>query len=284
MALNGKLAAPPIATGGAAMDSKSFGQRLNRGRTEAVASVGTVEIAGLPQALHTRTFGGLDVLFVPLLETARAMITFIDRMSAAGETRQQAVSMARIRLASEMLQDPSFTLATRDLEEDNVYTIDLENGTLSVNARLYAVVRHRTSLFKIKIDGNIAEGPYIVQNAATGSVVMQVDESQMRQPGYFTTFLPGECLRAHIEKEATSTLEKSETGLGEVRIMVPVNGKSVPFLLRQKEGGAGWDIIDASNNQWLGVLPQVALGHLTQLMEGLGRIASAFAGRLARPV
>ncbi len=274
MAQNSRVTAAPIATGGGStLETKSFSQRLNRGRTEAVASVGTVEIAGLPQALHTRTFGGLDLLFVPLLETARAMMTFIDRMCAAGETRQQAVSMARIRLASEMLQDPSFTLATRDIEEDNIYVIDLEKGTLTATARLYAVVRHRTSLFRIQIEGNIAEGPYVVQNTATGSAVIQVDESQMRQPGYFTTFLPGECLRAHIEKEATSPLEKNETGLGEVRILVPVNGKTVPFILRQKEAAGGWDIIDGRGNQWLGILPQVALNHLTQLIEGLARVA-----------
>ena len=273
MAQNSSLPAAPIPTGGTYMETKSFGQRQNRGRTEAVACVGTVEIAGLPQALHTRTFGGLDLLFVPLLETARAMMTFIDRMCAAGEARQQAVSMARIRLASEMLKDPSFTLATRDLDEDNIYGVDLDKGTLTATARLYAVVRHRTSLFRIKIEGNIAEGPYLVQNMSTGSPVIQVDESQMRQHGYFTTFLPGECLRAHIEKEATSPMDKSETELGEVRLQVPVGGKTVPFILRQKEAAGGWDIIDGRGNQWVGVLPQVALNHLTQLIEGLSRIA-----------
>jgi hypothetical protein len=274
MTQNTKWSAAPAATGGgAAVQTKSFGQRLSRGRTEAVASVGTVEIVGLPQALHTRTFGGLDVLFVPILETSRDMMTFIDKMCGTGESRQQAVSMARIRLASEMLQDPSFTLATRDMEEDNTYFIDLEKGVLIATARLYAVVRHRTSLFKIKIEGNIAEGPYMVQNTATGSAVIQVDESQMRQPGYFTTFLPGECLRAHIEKEATNPLEKSELTLGEVRILVPVNGQTVPFILRQKDSSGGWDIIDGRANQWLGVLPQVALNHLSQLVEGLARIA-----------
>jgi len=274
MAQNSRVLAPSIPTGGgAAPDSRSFGQRLNRGRTEAVASVGTVEIAGLPQALHTRTFGGLDVLFVPLLESCRAIMAFVDRMCAAGETKQQALSMARLRLASEMLQDPSFTLATRDIEEDNVYVVDLEHGTLTARARLYAVVRHRTSLFKIRIEGSIAKGPYTVQDTGTGSTVIQVDESQMRQAGYFTTFLPGECLRAHIEKEATSPLAKSEMGLGEVRIMVPVAGTAVPFILRQKETSGGWDIIDGRGNQWLGMLPQVALNHLTQLVEGLARIA-----------
>lgn len=273
MAQNSRFSAAQIPTGGTTHEAKSFGQRLNRGRTEGVASVGTVEIVGMPQALHTRTFGGLDVLFVPILETARDMMTFIERMCGAGESRQQAVSMARIRMASEMLQDPSFTLATRGIEEDNLYVIDLEKGTLTATARLYAVVRHRTSLFKIKIEGSIAEGPYMVQNTATGTAVVQVDESQMRQAGYFTTFLPGECLRTHIEQEANSPLEKAETGLAEVRLLVPVNGKNVPFILRQKDAAGGWDIIDGRGNQWLGVLPQVAQNHLMQLMEGLARIA-----------
>jgi hypothetical protein len=224
--------------------NEGFAERLKSGKNDAAASVGTVGIVGWPQVLHTRTFGGLDVLFVPLLDIARAMLTFITRMRAAGETRSQAVSMGGIRLATEILKDPSFTLATRGAEEENKYIIDLDKGTLSVGARLYAVVRHRTSLFRVVIDGNIADGPYVVRNTADNSTIVQVDESQMRQTGYFSTFLPEQCLRKHLARETSSLMEEGKVAEGEVRITFPISGEVVPFILRRKVVGGEWDIVD----------------------------------------
>jgi hypothetical protein len=129
MSDNVKVAAKPSETGSAAAaDLKPFGQRLNHGRTDTVAAVGTVEVVGLPQVLHTRNFGGLDVLFIPLLDTARGILSFMAKMCTAGESKEQVTSMARIRLASEMLQDPSFTLAPRGMDEDNSYLVDREKA------------------------------------------------------------------------------------------------------------------------------------------------------------
>jgi len=255
--------------------NEGFAERLNSGKNDAAASVGTVGIVGWPQVLHTRTFGGLDVLFVPLLDIAREMLTFITRMCAAGESRSQAVSMGGIRLATEMLKDPSFALATRGAEEENKYVIDLDKGTLSVGARLYAVVRHRTSLFKVVIEGKIAEGPYLMRNTVDGSAIVQVDESQMRQTGYFSTFLPEQCLRKHLARETSSLMEEGKVAEGEVRITFPISGEVVPFILRRKVVGGEWDIVDGRMDQWIGLLPSVAYGHLVQLMQGLEKIVTS---------
>jgi len=240
---------------------------------DAVGGVGTIEVIGLPQVLHTRTFGSLEMLFLALLDTCRSMMSFIEKMTGAGESKVQAVSMARIRFASELLQDSSFTLATHGLEEDNTYIVDFDKGTLVAGARLYAVVRQRTSLFKITIEGNIKQGPYVVQNTTTGVTMLKIEEDEMRKPGYFATFLPEECLRAHIEGENSNPLGKTVATQGEVRLVVPVPGGDVQFLLRQKDNAHDWDILDGRTNHWLGALPDSAEAHLRQLMEGLALIA-----------
>jgi hypothetical protein len=250
-------------------NNRAFAERLKSGKNDAAAGVGTVAIVGWPQVLHTRTFGGLDVLFMPLIDTAREMLTFITKMCAAGETRSQAVSMGGIRLATEMLKDPSFTLATRGVEEENKYVIDLDKGTLTVGARLYAVVRHRTSMFKVEIEGKIAEGPYVVRNTSDGSAPFQADETQMRQSGYFSTLLPEQCLRAHLARETAGLVEEPKVVEGEVRITFPIGGENVPFVLRRKNAGAGWDIVDGRKNLWIGVLPSVGRGPMDEIMEGL---------------
>ncbi len=253
---------------------RAFAERLKSGKSDAAASVGTVAIIGWPQLLHTRTFGGLDVLFMPLLDIAREMLTFITKMCATGETRSQAVSMGGIRLATEMLRDPSFTLATRGVDEENKYVVDLDKETLSVGARLYAVVRHRTSLFKVEIEGKIAEGPYLVRNTADGSAIIRADEAQMRQAGYFSTFLPEQCLRAHLARETAGLVEEPKVVEGEVRITFPVDGENVPFVLRRKVTGAGWDIVDGRKNQWIGVLPSVGRGPMDEIMERLANFVT----------
>lgn len=104
--------------------------------------------------------------------------------------------------------------------------------------------------FKVKISGKILEGPYDVEDAATGSSLIHVDQAQMRRNGYFTSFLPGECLCAHTQDETSSPPQKAENAMVEVQILLPMEGRQMKFLLRQNDTDK-WDIIDGSNSGWV---------------------------------
>ena len=155
-------------------------------RTEKSAGGGAagVEIAGFPQILFTRTFGDPDMLFVPLLDAARESFNTIERLCERGEKRESAVLLSGMQLASSLLRDSSFSLVARGLAHDNSYAVDLEQGTLLAQTRLFAVVSRRTSFFRVEITGKLNENLFSVRNPVQNTVIMQVEEERLRQPNF----------------------------------------------------------------------------------------------------
>jgi hypothetical protein len=223
-----------------------------------------VEIVGFPQILFTRTFGDPDTLFVPLLDAARDVCGMIERLSGHGENRPNAVMLSGMHLASSLLRDTSFSLVARGPLHENLYTVDLDAGTLHVNTRLYAVVSRRTAFFKVEIAGKISGGTFVVRNPLQSSVIMQVEEERLRQPDFFSNSLAQECLRAQIEQERFGRIDETlgTEGAGEVRMVLTVAGNKIPVVLRQKEAGGGWDIVDGLRHEWVGALSPEMMGHL----------------------
>jgi len=240
------------------------------GRAERAAGGGAagVEIVGFPQILFTRTFGDPDTLFVPLLDAAMEAHAMIARLTEHGEKRESALILGGMQLATSLLQDSSFSLAARGLAHENSYTVDLDNGTLLVQARLFAVVSRRTSFFKVEIVGKFGE-VFVVRNPAQNSVIMQVEESQLRQPNFFSAKLAEECLRAQMEQERFGRVEDSGAAQfhQEVRITVPAANGKIPIALRQKESGGNWDIVDGRRNEWVGTLPAEMEGSLAAVIK-----------------
>jgi len=233
-----------------------------------------VEIAGFPQVLYTRTFGDPDMLFVPLLDAAREAFQKIERLIASGEDRAAAVTLSTMHLASSLLRDSSFTLVAKGRPHENTYTVDLGAGTLLVNTRLFAVVSRRTSFFKVEIAGKITEGPYVVRNPAQGSIIMQVGEDRIRQPNFFASSLAQECLRVQMEQERFGRIAESQHPhpSGELRLLLNVGGGKIPVILRQKEDGSSWDIVDGRRQESVGVLApemEAPLSGIITFIQGL---------------
>jgi hypothetical protein len=233
----------------------------------AVGGAACVEIVGFPQILYMRSFGDPDALFVPLLDSTRDAFAMIERLSGQGENRANAVMLSGMHLASSLLRDPSFSLAARGLSPENSYTVNLDAGTMHVNTRLYSVVSRRTSFFKVEIAGNISGGPFVVRNPVQGTVIMQVEEERLRQPKFFASSLAQECARAQMDQERFGRIDETlgSEANGEVRMVVTAAGNKVPVILRKKEDGSGWDIIDGRRQEWVGTLSPDIEGHLSSV-------------------
>ncbi len=162
---------------------------------EAPSAPGRVDIVGFPQVLLTRAYGDPDLLFVPLLEMARAAVTFRDRLTTHGEDRAHAITMSGIRMATTLMRDSRFSLAARSLNEENHYIVDLDCDTFSLSTRLYAEASRRTSMFQVQIAGKIQAGPYVVRGVSDQSIVLQLDEQLLRPPKLFATSLGVEFLQ-----------------------------------------------------------------------------------------
>jgi hypothetical protein len=230
-----------------------------------------VEIAGFPQILFTRTFGDPDMLFIPLLDAARESFNTIERLCGHGEKRENAILLSGMQLASSLLRDSSFSLVARGLSHDNSYTVDLEHGTLLAQTRLFAVVSRRTSFFKVEIVGKLNEGLFVVRNPIQNMVIMQVEEGRLRQPNFFSTMLAQECLRSQMEHERFGRIEESINPQAnqEVRLIVSVAGNMMPVILRQKEAGGSWDIVDGRRQEWVGTLAPEQEGPLGAVIEAV---------------
>jgi hypothetical protein len=235
-----------------------------RPEKSATGGIAGVEIVGFPQVLHTRTIGDPDSLFVALLDAAREACAMIERLTNQGENRANAVMLTGMHLATFLLKDQSFSLVARGTAHETSYRVDLAEGTLHANTRLYAAVSRRTSFFKVEIAGKIAGGPFVVRHPVQGTVIMQVEEERLRQPNFFSASLAQECLRAQMEQERFGRIDEtlnSESN-GEVRLVLTVGGSKVPVILRQKEEGNVWDIIDGRRQEWVGTLAPEVQDHL----------------------
>jgi hypothetical protein len=234
----------------------------------AAGGAGGIEILGFPQVLFTRTFGDPDMLFAPLLDATREAFTMIDRLTAQGEKRENAVTLGGMHLASSLLKDSSFSLVVKGLSHENMYTVDLTGGVIHVHTRLYAAVGRRASFFKVEIAGKISGGsPFVLKDPVQGKVIMQVSEESLRQPNFFASSLGQECLKAQIDHErfgrVTNSLDSEASG--EMRMIVMVSGNKVPVILRPKENAGGWDIIDGLRQEWVGTLTPEVESHLKSL-------------------
>jgi len=233
-----------------------------------VAASAVVEISGFPQALHTRGYGDPDTLFVPLLDAAREACRMIERLTKHGEERAAAVRLSAMHLASVLLRDAGFSLVARGTSHENFYIVDLDAETFFVRSRLYAVVSRRTSFFKVEISGSICGSNFAVRNPLH-AVIAQIEENNIRRPGFFASSLAQECLRAQMEQERFGRLDDSPAPgvFREVRLFLPVGGAKIPVFLRQKEEGSSWDIVDGRRQEWVGTLAADAEGPLSQVVQ-----------------
>lgn len=245
------------------------------GVSTATSGPGGIKIVGFPQVLYTRVFGAPDMLFVTLLDAARDALKVVEGL---GGERTNAALMGSAHLASVLLRDASFSLVATLQSVESLYTVDLEAGTLLVHTQLFAVVSRRTSLFNVELVGKISEGPYTVRNPATGSVIMVAEESQLREPNAFSTWLSTECLRSQINQERLGSLDtmREPAAHGEVRLVVQAGGQQIPVTLQQKKEGGGWDIIDGRRKEWVGSLAAEVEGHLNEVISVLQGL---FAGK-----
>jgi len=241
----------------------------------ATGSIGGVEIVGFPQLLYTRTSGDPDTLFVPLLDAAREACGMIERLAGHGENHSNAAQLSGMHLVSSLLRDSSFSLVSRGLSHDNSYRVDLEGGTLHAHTRLYAAVSRRAAFFKVEIAVKIAGGPLVVRNPIQGTVLMQADDSRFRQPGFFSSTLSTECLRALMQQErfgeggGANGAATEGSALNEIRLNVQVSGLQVPVVLQRKTDDGKWEILDGRYNEWVGTLAPAAEAQLSEVMKHL---------------
>lgn len=243
-----------------------------KSRTSAVS--GGIDITGFPQLLLTREFGDPDILLIPLVDAAREAMTASKGQVASNGDASQVSMMAAMHVATAFMRDSNFTLAPKSSRPESLYVLDLDAETIHLRTRLYATVGKRTSTFLVSIAGNIKTGMFAVRTGSEDSVVAEFDEKRLRQPGFFSTDLPEECLRQqmsmdHFKRFGNLPIAEVDTG---VRVNLPLKSGPIPILMRKKDSSDVWEVVDERTSAPLVTLPSEAAIQLERLLAVLLKI------------
>ena len=249
---------------------------LSRSKTGASAQSGGVDIAGFPQLLLTRQCGDPDALFIPLLEAAREALAIAKGFTSQGgsESSMTASKMAGMHIATSFLQDSRFTFAPKNSQTQSHYLLDLDAETIRVRTWLFATGGKRTSSFMVTIDGNFQTGPFTARTAGDDTVIAEFDEQRLRQPEFFSTILPEECLRFqmgadHFKRFGSLPVAHEPSG---IRITLAGEGSSIPILLRKVGASNTYEVVDERTSARAAMLPHDATVQLGKLLETLAKI------------
>jgi hypothetical protein len=248
--------------------------KLHKSTRHDLDGSGAVEITGLPHILQTKAFAHPDVLFVPLLECAREALDDGIRISGDKSDKKQASKLAGMHISGFLFRDSNFTPAVKGFAHPNYYIIDLEEEALDLHTRLFASVKNRSSMFRVKITGSLRQGPYVVRNLADGSTVAEISDEQIRKPDFFVDTLPEECLRMQLSREHTKQISKMHKGIdaAEVHLTIPMSEGPTPVILRKSHTGMGWLLFDGSTNLELGKVGPDTVTSLSSVLQSLATL------------
>ncbi|HEY2548514.1 MAG TPA: hypothetical protein VGI46_20740 [Candidatus Acidoferrum sp.] len=247
---------------------------LTRLKSRTSVASGGVDITGFPQLLLTREFGDPDTLLIPLVDAAREAITASKGLAASNGDVDQVGMMAAIHVATAFMKDSNFTLAPKSSQPQSRYVLDLDAETIHLRTWLYATVGKRTSTFLVTIAGNIKTGMFAVRTGTEDNIVAEFDEKRLRQPGFFSTVLPEECLRLQMGMDhfkRFGNLPVAEVDAG-VRLNLPLTSGPIPILLRRKDSADAWEVLDERTTALLVMLPPEAAVHIERLLAALLKI------------
>jgi len=247
---------------------------LSNTKSRSSSVSGGIEIIGFPQLLFTREFGDPDTLLIPLLDAAREAMNATQSLSGSHGAGSQASMMAAIHVATAFMKDSNFTLAPKSSQPQSRYVLDLDSDSIHLRTWLYATVGKRTSTFLVTVAGNIKTGMFTVRTSAEDNVIAEFDEKRLRTPGFFSTVLPEECLQLqmsldHFKRFGNLPVAEVEEG---VKINLPMAGGMTPIVLRKKEAGNTWEVLDGRTSKRLVPLPPEAAVHLDLLLKALPKV------------
>jgi len=97
-----------------------------------------------------------------------------------------------------------------------------------------------------------------------------VEEEKLRQPHFFTSGLPNECVRALMDQERFGSINDGSAVSGDLRMVIETAVRKIPVVLRARENEPGWDVLDGRQQQRVASLSPEMTAHLTAL-QGFAR-------------
>jgi hypothetical protein len=242
------------------------------GKSQDVSSSATVEIQGVAKQFRTRSSAAADMLFLPLVSSAKRAMAIADEVArGTSNLGKSPALLARTYLVGMMLEDPTFVTTANSAREDNHYVIDLELGSFSSRMWINAAHENRSLLMQAETVGRMKEGLYEVRDLRDKSILLQFSEQDAHQPHFFAEVLPQRCIVEIMQRERSEGLANVDAGVERVKISVnlQISGSVVILTLQKDEAGPAWIVYDGRSNIKLGDLAIGDMDHGSGLVEDL---------------
>lgn len=223
-----------------------------------ITSSATIEIQGVSKQFRTRAVAAADILFIPLITSAKRAMAIADEVAKANSQPGAAALVARTYLVGMMMEDPSFVISANLPGEENKYILDVEKGAFYSRTWINAAHENRTLLMQAETVGNIKEGLYEVRDIRTKTTLVQFSEQDAQQADFFAKVLPERCIVEMIQRERTGGLGGAVGAVAQqvqLTIHMQVGGASVLIGLQQDGPDTPWDVYDGRTKIKLGTLP-----------------------------
>jgi len=237
---------------------------------ENIARTASVEIEGIAKLFRTKTVATADMLFIPLVTSAKRAMAMAAEVSSANPTvRSSSEMLARTYLAGMMLEDPSFVISTNPVTEEDRYVLDVGAGKFYARMWINAAHEKRTLLMQAEMIGKIREGLYEVRDVRDQSTLLQFSEQDAQKQNFFAAVLPEQCLVEIIQRERSAGLAEADNTEQPIQIVMSmqIGGSSVMISLHREAEGKPWEVYDGRTRVKLGNLPDAHVDYGKGLVE-----------------
>lgn len=242
---------------------------------ESDASAGVIEIGTIPRMFYTPAYGAPDILFHSLLTNAREAFAVAATIVQQQEKPPKDIGFhAATYMAGVLLCDENLVPARVQSSGAHLYTLDFLADTIQLRTEIYAVQQRSSALFSVKIEGRIKGSAFVVRDAVTDRVLVQVSEEEIQKPNFFTDELPFLCY--HVQQDpglaaSVGTAALVDQSL-ELQLSIPLAGEVRTVLVQKGKGELQGQVRDAKTDEHLCVLPLDSLNNLGQMVEALQKV------------
>jgi len=240
------------------------------GKSQDMSGSATVEIQGVSKQFRTRSAAAPDLLFIPLVMSAKRAMAIADEVARNNSHLGKSPELlARTYLVGMMLEDPTFVTTANLAKEENHYVLDLETGSLYSRMWINAAYENRSLLFQAETVGKMKEGLYEVRDVRDKSTLLQFSEQDAHQPHFFAEIVPQRCLVEIMQRERSAGLAQVGASVERVRISVSlqIGGAVAVLALQQDEEGGRWTVYDGRSNIKIGPLGDGEVDHCKGLVD-----------------
>ena len=246
-------------------------------------AAGVVELDGISRMFYTPNFGAPDILLYSLLTSDREAYAATCRGTPREGKSPDGGMEAGTYMAGLLLRDDNFVPARVPRNYAHHYTLNFSTGMILVCTEVYVVDDRSANLFTVRLEGGILEDLFVVRNAVTGSLLVQVTEEDLKKPKFFSEEFPRRAFLSSTRRDGTTGTFPLALVDQSFELSLPIlcRNEMRTVLVQKQKGDFKARIVDPETKACLQLLPIGRLNNLADLIAGLPQVLAGFPSPVA---